>query len=110
MPHYMLQGRYTANAINAMVETPQDREASAKKLFDAAGIKMLAFYFCFGREDVLCIVDAPDDQTMASCLLTLGASGAFGCMATTHLMTSSEAMGAMQKAQSLRASYTAATG
>ena len=110
MPHYLLQGRYTAAALKAMVDTPQDREEVGNKLFKAAGVDMKAFYFCFGREDVICIVEAPDDETMAGCLLTLGASGAFGGMATTRLLTSGQAMDAMKKAQGLQGSYTPATG
>lgn len=110
MPYYMFQGRYSTAALKAMVDNPQDREAAARPLIEAIGGKLHSLFFCFGTEDVLAIIDAPDDQAMAACALVIGASGAFAGGATTKLMTSAEAMKAMEKARSARGSYRPATG
>jgi uncharacterized protein with GYD domain len=106
----MLQGRYSTDAIKAMVDTPQDRTGPAKKMFEAVGVSMHALYFCFGREDIMCIVEAPDDETMAAAVLVLGASGAFSGMMTTKLLTPTEAMRSMTAAKHAAGSYTPATG
>ena len=37
MPFYLLSARYTAAALKAMVDKPQDREASARPLVEAVG-------------------------------------------------------------------------
>jgi uncharacterized protein with GYD domain len=110
MPFYMFQGRYTAAALKAMVDNPQDREAAARPLVEAVGGKLHHFFFCFGSEDVIAIIEAPDDKAMAAGSLAIGASGAFSGGATTKLMTANEAMAAMTAAQTASASYKPATG
>jgi uncharacterized protein with GYD domain len=110
MAFYMFQGRYSIAAIKAMVDKPQDREAAARAVVEAVGGKLHHFFFCFGVEDVVAIVEAPNDKAMAACALAIGASGTLSSGATTKLMTSSEAMAAMSAAKKARASYTAPTG
>lgn len=110
MPFYMFQGRYSAAAIKAMVDNPQDREAAARPLIEAVNGKLHHLFFCFGSEDVLALIEAPNDEAMASIALTVGASGAFSGGATTKLMTSAEAMKAMAGAKTAAASYKPATG
>ena len=110
MPHYMFQGRYSNAAIKAMVESPQDREAAARTLVEAIGGKLVQFYFCFGTDDVVAIIEAPDDKAVAACSFALGASGALSGGATTKLMTSAEGMAAMETAQTAAKSYKPATG
>ena len=110
MPHYMFQGRYSTDAIKAMIDTPHDREASARSLIEAMGAKLHSMFFCMGQDDVIAIIEAPDDETMAAASMIIGGSGAFSGGATTKLMTAQQAMSAMQKAQTGRASYTPATG
>ncbi len=110
MPHYMFQGRYSTQAIKAMVDSPQDREAAARTLIEAAGGKLQAFYFCFGQEDVVAIMEFPDDKSMAACAMVLGASGALAGGATTKLLTASEAQSAMSAGKALVGSYKPATG
>ena len=110
MPFYMFQGRYSNSALKAMVENPQDREAAGRELIEAVGGKLHQFYFSFGSDDVIAIVEAPDDTAMAACSLALGASGALSGGATTKLMTSAEAVAAMTGAKAASKSYKPATG
>ena len=98
MPHYMFQGRYSTDAIRAMVENPQDREAAGRALVESMGGKLHSMFFCFGSDDIVAIIEANDDETAAGCSMALGASGAFSGGATTKLLTSGEAQGAMKKA------------
>lgn len=99
MPFYMFQGRYSTDAIKAMVANPQDREGAARKLIESLGGKLHHLFFSFGTEDIVAIIEGPDDTMMAAGSMALGASGAFSGGATTKLMTTAEAMRAMQKAQ-----------
>ena len=110
MPHYLFQASYTPAALKAMVDNPQDREAAARPLIEAVGGKLHNLFFCFGKDDVMAIIEAPDDDAMAACALVVGGSGAFSSGKTTKLMTSEEAMGAMKAAKAASASYTPATG
>jgi uncharacterized protein with GYD domain len=110
MPFYMFQGRYTAAALKAMVDSPQDREVAARPLVEAVGGKLHHLFFSFGSEDVIALIEAPDDKAMAAGALAIGSSGAFSGGATTKLMTSKEAMEAMSAAKIAAASYKPATG
>ncbi|MEO1139988.1 MAG: GYD domain-containing protein [Pseudomonadota bacterium] len=105
MPFYMFQGRYSTASLKAMVDNPQDREAAAGQLIEEVGGKLHSFFFCFGEQDVMAVIEAPDDDTMAACALVVGASGSMAGGATTKLMTSAEAMKAMTAAGKAVASY-----
>jgi uncharacterized protein with GYD domain len=105
MPHYLYQGRYSPEALSAMIAKPQDREEMARRLIESAGGKLVCFFFAFGREDFVAIFEARDDAMMAAVAFTVGASGGFSGGSTTKLMTSQEAMSAMAAAQRLTGSY-----
>ena len=105
MPVYMFQAKYTSDAISAMVASPQDREAPARALIESMGGTLLSMYFAMGQEDIVAIIEAPDDQSVAAMSMVIGASGSFSAGATTKLMSAAEAMGAMEKAQSAISAY-----
>jgi uncharacterized protein with GYD domain len=109
MPFYMFQGSYTPAAFKAMVEKPQDREGPARELVEAFGGTLHHLFFCMGGDDVMALIEAPDDHAMASGAMVLAASGAFSGGHTTKLFTAAEAMGAMKKAQKSMKSYKPAT-
>jgi uncharacterized protein with GYD domain len=110
MPFYLFQGRYTADALKSLVNNPQDREAAARPLIEAVGGKLHNLFFCFGSDDIVALIEAPDDKAMAAGALAVGASGAMSAGATTKLMTAGEAMEAMAAAKKASASYKPATG
>jgi uncharacterized protein with GYD domain len=110
MAFYLFQASYTPVAIKAMVDDPQDREAAARPLIEAVGGKLHHLFFCFGQDDVLALIEAPDDEAMAAIALVVGGSGAFSSGRTTKLLTSAEAMASMVAAKTASESYTPATG
>lgn len=62
-------------------------------------------YFAMGQEDIVAIIEAPDDQSVAAMSMVIAASGSFSAGAATKLMTAAEAVGAMEKAQSAVVAY-----
>ncbi len=110
MPFYLFTARYSAAAIKAMVDKPQDREQAARTVVESVGGKLHHVFFCFGQDDIIALIEAPDDQAMAAGSLAIGASGAFSGGATTKLMTTAEAMQAMGLAKKASAVYTPPTG
>lgn len=70
------------------MDSPQDREAAGRATVEAVGGALHQFFFAFGSEDTVAIVELPDDQAMAACSLAMGASGTFSGGSTTKLMTS----------------------
>lgn len=105
MSFYMFKGRYNTDSLRALVDNPQDREAAAGEMIASMGGKLHHLFFCFGEDDVMALIEAPDDATMAACALVVGASGTMAGGSTTKLMTSAEAMGAMKAAQAGRKAY-----
>lgn len=110
MPFYMFQGRYSPASIKAMIGTPQDREVPARALLESVGCKLHSLFFCFGTEDIVAIIEAPDDKTIAACSMAIGASGGFSGGATTKLLTAAEAMDAMKVAQEAASVYKPPSG
>jgi len=98
MPHFMIQMKYSADAVKAMVANPQDRKKAAAAAIEASGGKMVSVYFTLGAKDVVVIYEAPDAISAVGLSMVLGASGAASDVETTPLLTSAEAMEAMKRA------------
>ncbi len=105
MPFYLFKGKYSTASMKAMVNTPQDREAMVRPLIEALGGKLHHLFFCFGEDDVIALIEAPDDTAMAAGALAVGASGSMSGGSTTKLMTSKEAMKAMAGAKKASGAY-----
>ncbi|HKA36954.1 MAG TPA: GYD domain-containing protein [Thermoanaerobaculia bacterium] len=108
MPHFMVQGSYTADAWAKMIQKPEDREKIYRKLIEKAGGKLKAFYFAFGEKDVVAILEVPDAATAGALSLAVMAPGHVRHIATTPLMTVQEGMEVMRKASELK--YQGPTG
>jgi uncharacterized protein with GYD domain len=107
MSYYLYQLSYSSEAIKAMVAKPSDRKAAAAKLIAAAGGKLHQLFFCFGKFDVVCLIEAPDDKSAMAIVATVGASGTVAAAMTTKLFTAEEAMEAMTLAGKVTGSYRA---
>ena len=58
MPTFIAQGRFTADAVKGMMQTPEDRTEPVTKLFQAFGGKLVSWYLTSGEYDWLLIVEA----------------------------------------------------
>lgn len=105
MSYYLIQASYTATAIAAMVKNPQDRAAAVRPMIEKAGGKLHGLWFAFGESDIVAIADLPNNASAAAIAMAIGASGAMSTYRSTPLMTSDEAVEAMQKAAAV--SYSA---
>ena len=106
MTIYISQGRYTREAMEGMISSPEDRAEAVGKLAKAAGAKLLGHYFTFGEYDFLVLLesDGPVTDTMAA-MLTAGSTGGVTDLKTTIAVTSKEAMKAMSSAKSIRKNF-----
>jgi uncharacterized protein with GYD domain len=99
MPMYLWQGSYTAESLTAQIKQPQDRIEAVRPALEALGVKIITGGFSFGDYDIAVILEAPDDTTVASVALTLGAGGAVRAGKTTRLLSGHEWVEALRKAQ-----------
>ncbi len=110
MSFYLFKANYSTDAVKAMVNQPQDREATARGVVEALGGTLHHFFFALGDWDIISIIEVPDDKTMVAGSLIISASGNFSKASTTKLMTASEAKEAMGMAKDVASAYTPPTG
>lgn len=110
MPFYMQRFKFGANSMKALVDKPNDRRDSAKRLIEAHGGKLRDYFLAFGDYDVLLIAEYPDNAAATAVSMTVGASGAFAGGETTPLVTMDEAVAAMKRANKAKGSYNPPTG
>jgi uncharacterized protein with GYD domain len=108
MPQYLGRFSYSADAVRAMVESPQDREAAAREGVEALGGRLLGFWFSLGEFDGAFIAELPDNTTATALAMTVAGSGAMSRFETTVLVGMDEAQEAMRRAAAV--SYRAPTG
>lgn len=77
MPKYLIQARYTTEGIQGLVrDSAAGRHADVQAAVKAIGGKIEAFYFSFGADDVIMIVDLPNNVKAAALGLASAATGA----------------------------------
>lgn len=74
MPTYITLLRYTQQGAARVKESP-DRLDAGRQAFKQFGVEIKDTYLLMGRYDLLCVIEGPDDETVAKCLLTLGSQG-----------------------------------
>ena len=98
MPLYLGRFSYTADAIKALLDKPQDRSAAAREVAESLGGKLLGFWYAFGAFDGVFLMEAPDNASAAALAMAVGAGGALSEVETTVLLDMDEAQDAMRKA------------
>jgi uncharacterized protein with GYD domain len=97
MPKYLIQATYSAEGAKGLLaEGGSKRRDAAAKGVKAAGGKVEAFYFTFGKADAIVIVDLPDNVSIAALSLAINASGMVTTN-TTVLLTPGEIDEAVKK-------------
>lgn len=74
MPSYIVLMKWTEQGVANVKDSPS-RLDSGRKAFKKMGVKIKDTYLTMGRYDLVCVVDAPDDETFARAMLTLGSTG-----------------------------------
>src|ERR1700682_3114594 len=102
MGKYALNCGYTSEAGAKMIEEPVDRVAAVTKTAQAVGAKLESFYWSFGEDDYLAIIDAPDDVTAGAVAIAVGSSGSLRHFVTIKLVTPEEGRKVLEKAEAAK--------
>ncbi len=102
MAMYLTRFSYTPATWARMIEKPDDRREAARSYIESVGGKLHGFWYAFGERDGYNLWEAPDNVSMASVVLAIGAGGALGSCDTTVLLSVEETMEALKKAKSVR--------
>jgi uncharacterized protein with GYD domain len=106
MPLYLYELSYTPESIAAQIKKPQDRlQTAAEPILKAAGCKMLGGGYSFGDHDVVILIEAPNDQTVAAVAQVVAAGGAVHSAKTTKLLSGSQWKSALRKAGTIARAY-----
>jgi uncharacterized protein with GYD domain len=106
MPIYMYQAAYTGESWAAQLKNPQNRvEAVGRQVCEAVGGKLIGGWLCFGDYDLVIIADVPDNAAMAAIALGVAGGGAVKASKTTVLMTGTEGVDALKRADAVAKAY-----
>ena len=76
MPKYLVQGSYTDQGLKGLLkEGGSKRQAMVEQLAKEMGGKLETFYFAFGGDDFVIILDLPSNTDMAATAIVAQASG-----------------------------------
>ncbi|HEY6659555.1 MAG TPA: GYD domain-containing protein [Pyrinomonadaceae bacterium] len=74
MPTYIALLSWTGKGLGAVKDSPSRLDAG-REAFKKLGVNIKDTYLTMGHYDLVCIIEAPDDETYAAALLSLGAQG-----------------------------------
>jgi uncharacterized protein with GYD domain len=98
MAYFLLQGAYTPESWKSLVNKPVDRIEVVRPVIERLGGTVEGAWFAFGDNDVVLIMQMPDNVSAAAFSLAVAASGAFKAHTTTPLMTIADGVEAMRRA------------
>ena len=101
MPLYLYQASYTPQSLAAQMKSPANRLDIVAEQIRSVGVRLVAGGFAFGDHDVVVVMEAPDDTTMAAVSIAIGAGGAVRNTRTTRLLSGVEYVEALKKASSV---------
>jgi len=103
MPKYLIQACYTTEGIQGLVkDSASGRRADVNAAVLALGGRTEAFYYTFGSDDAIVIVELPDNVSAAALAMKTSGSGAVR-VRTTPLLTVEEIDQALEVQMEYRA-------
>src|SRR6476660_6498917 len=87
MIRLVTRGRLTQNYAKGLLAAPEDREPAVRKLIEAAGGKIINFYFTTGDSDFLLVSEANDAESIIGALVAAAAAGTISDVTTARAWT-----------------------
>jgi uncharacterized protein with GYD domain len=102
LPKFLVTGSYTGEGLKGLLkEGGSGRRKAVEAAVKSMGGHLEAYYFSFGDNDVVTIVDVPDNVTAAALAIGISSTGTVGTK-TTVLLTAEEIDEAAKKTLSFR--------
>ena len=74
MATYITLMRWTGQGIAKVKDSPKRLDAG-RKAFKKMGVEIKDTWLTMGKYDLVCVIEGPDDTTVARALLSLGSQG-----------------------------------
>ena len=101
MATYAIFFTLKGETIKGFIDKPSDRAAVVSTLCEAAGGRMLSYYFMFGAWDGFVVAEVPDSASAAAVSLAVSSTGAFAHLETHELIEASDMTGILATAKGL---------
>jgi uncharacterized protein with GYD domain len=102
MPKYLIQSSYSAEGLKGLQkDKASGRKAAAIAATESVGGKLEALYYVLGEDDLIAIIDMPDNVSASALSLAVSGTGLVRTK-TTALLTVEEVDKALQKNVSYR--------
>jgi uncharacterized protein with GYD domain len=103
MPKYLFQASYTAEGAKGLLrDGGTRRRAAVEEVAKSQGGKLESFYYMFGEDDAIGVLEMPDHAAICAISVAVNASGFFR-LKTSVLITPEEVDAATRKSVSYRA-------
>ncbi|MBJ7596280.1 MAG: GYD domain-containing protein [Candidatus Dormibacteraeota bacterium] len=103
MPKYLFEASYTVEGVKGLIkEGGTSRRTNFETAVKGLGGSLESFYYVFGEDDVVGVLDMPDNVSIAALSLSVGASGAVSTSVRV-LLTPEEIDAAVKKTTDYRA-------
>lgn len=89
-----------------MVDSPSDRGAAARVLFDAIGIRTHSIHYSVSTGEIVCMLEGTAEQ-MATVEMVVMGSGGFSSVCSLELVSLEQMNSAMSKASEIASKYQA---
>ncbi len=101
MPRYLLRLSASSDTWAAMIKDPSNRFEANRPVVESMGGKLEGYYFVVGENEIVELLEMPDDVSMEAITMAILASGAGKSIKTSTLLTAEEAMEAMRRASNV---------
>lgn len=111
MATYIVQGRYSGDAVKAMAGNPDDRREAVAAMLNKSGFTLKDYYVTLGEYDFLIVSEGPaEGADILVPLIVAAASGSVGDLRTTVAFSTADLKDACGKAGSILGSFRPAGG
>ncbi len=97
MIRLITRGKFKGSRAKGLSEAPEDREPAVRRLVEAAGGRLMSFYFTTGDDDFMLVAEAPDAQSIIGAAMAAAAPGTITDQTTIRAWTAAEFMGMAHK-------------
>ena len=91
----------TPEAVKAWAASGEDRREVINEMMESVGGRVVSYYFSFGESDIVAIIEAPDNQSIAAALLAVTGAGGVADIKTTVLMSYEDGLEALRRSASI---------
>jgi uncharacterized protein with GYD domain len=98
MAYYLIQVAYNPEGWQSLVQNPQNRVEAVRPAVERLGGKIENAWYSFGEFDVTLVIQIADNIGAAALSIAFAAGGALKNVRTTPLLTATEALEAMKRA------------